>query len=580
MENGAMATGDAASQEESDYPPGLIAPRGRSRSTQLIGDLIVELGFARRDSVDAAVEISREQGRTTGQLLVDAGELRSDQLARALAERFGIDYVDLSVFEVDEDAIALIDVDVARRYQAVPIGFLPDGAVIVAMADPTNVLTLDELSMMTGRRMRPAGAPREDLASLFARLNRLDDSMLVNPSMVDVREIELALEDGPDKDAPVVKLVQQIISQAVEAGASDIHCDPQKGDMEVHFRIDGVLTRGRSIPQAMSQSVVSRIKIMAGIDIAERRRPQDGRMAVKAAGHTVDVRVATLPLINGEGVVMRILDTESVVRDLVALGMPDAERGHFETAITKPYGAVLVTGPTGSGKSTTLYGALAVVNDGQRSIFTIEDPVESPILGVKQMQVAVKAGVTFATGLRSILRSDPDVIMVGEIRDRETAEIAIQAALTGHLMLSTLHTRDAASALTRLVDMGIEPFMTAAAIDCVVAQRLSRVLCAHCKRPTSVPETVLAEQGLGGATVFESAGCVRCGHTGYAGRVGLYEVMRVTDEVRSLLLERRSVEVIAEAARANGMRTMREDGVAKVRAGLTSLVEVTRVTKG
>jgi type IV pilus assembly protein PilB len=580
MENGAMATGDAASQEESEYPPGLIAPRGRSRSTQLIGDLIVELGFARRDSVDAAVHMSREQGRTTGQLLVEAGELRSDQLARALAERFGIDYVDLSVFEVDEDAIALIDVDVARRYQAVPIGFLPDGAVIVAMADPTNVLTLDELSMMTGRRMRPAGAPREDLASLFARLNRLDDSMLVNSSVVEVREIELALDDGPDKDAPVVKLVQQVISHAVEAGASDIHCDPQKGDMEVHFRIDGVLTRGRSIPQAVAQSVVSRIKIMAGIDIAERRRPQDGRMAVKAAGHTVDVRVTTLPLINGEGVVMRILDTESVVRDLAALGMPDVERGHFETAITKPYGAVLVTGPTGSGKSTTLYGALAVVNDGQRSIFTIEDPVESPILGIKQMQVAVKAGVTFATGLRSILRSDPDVIMVGEIRDRETAEIAVQAALTGHLMLSTLHTRDAASALTRLVDMGIEPFMTAAAIDCVVAQRLARVLCAHCKRPTSVPETVLAEQGLGGATVFESAGCVRCGDTGYAGRVGLYEVMRVTDEVRSLLLERRSVEVIAEAARANGMRTMREDGVAKVRAGLTSLVEVTRVTKG
>jgi type IV pilus assembly protein PilB len=557
MENGALATGELASQEESDYPLGLIPPRRRSRSALLIGDLIVELGFARRDAVDAAVALSRESGRSTGQLLVDGGEVRPDQLARAL-----------------------IDVELARRYQAVPVGFLADGTVVVAMADPTNVLTLDELSMLTGRQMRPAGAPREDIASLFARLSTVDESILVNPNKIEVREIELALDDGPDKDAPVVKLVQQIIAQAVEAGASDIHCDPQKGDMEVHLRIDGVLTRGPSIPAVMAQSVVSRIKIMSGVDIAERRRPQDGRMAVKAAGHIVDVRVATLPLINGEGVVMRILDTESVVRDLVSLGMPDTERGHFETAITKPYGAVLVTGPTGSGKSTTLYGALSIVNDGQRSIFTIEDPVESPILGIKQMQVAVKAGVTFAAGLRAILRSDPDVIMVGEIRDRETAEIAIQAALTGHLMLSTLHTRDAASALTRLVDMGVEPFMIAAAIDVVVAQRLARVLCAHCKRPTTVPETVLAEQGLGGATVFEPVGCVRCGDTGYAGRQGLYEVMRVTEEIRGMLLDRRPVEAIAAVASADGMRTMREDGVAKVRAGMTSLVEVTRVTKG
>jgi type IV pilus assembly protein PilB len=580
MENGALATGELASQEESDYPLGLIPPRRRSRSALLIGDLIVELGFARRDAVDAAVALSRESGRSTGQLLVDGGEVRPDQLARALAERFGVDYIDLSMFEVDESAIALIDVELARRYQAVPVGFLADGTVVVAMADPTNVLTLDELSMLTGRQMRPAGAPREDIASLFARLSTVDESILVNPNKIEVREIELALDDGPDKDAPVVKLVQQIIAQAVEAGASDIHCDPQKGDMEVHLRIDGVLTRGPSIPAVMAQSVVSRIKIMSGVDIAERRRPQDGRMAVKAAGHIVDVRVATLPLINGEGVVMRILDTESVVRDLVSLGMPDTERGHFETAITKPYGAVLVTGPTGSGKSTTLYGALSIVNDGQRSIFTIEDPVESPILGIKQMQVAVKAGVTFAAGLRAILRSDPDVIMVGEIRDRETAEIAIQAALTGHLMLSTLHTRDAASALTRLVDMGVEPFMIAAAIDVVVAQRLARVLCAHCKRPTTVPETVLAEQGLGGATVFEPVGCVRCGDTGYAGRQGLYEVMRVTEEIRGMLLDRRPVEAIAAVASADGMRTMREDGVAKVRAGMTSLVEVTRVTKG
>jgi type IV pilus assembly protein PilB len=559
----------------------LIPPSRRARSPKLIGDVIVELGFTSREAVDAAVEASRHKGRTTGQLLVESGELRPDQLARALAERFGVDFVDLSVFGIDEAALELIDVDLARRYEAVPVGFLPDGTVVVAMADPTNVLTLDELSMLTGRHMRSAAAPRQDILALLTRLNSLDDTMLVNPTEVEVREIELAMDEGPDKDAPVVKLVQQIISHAVEAGASDIHCDPQKkGDMEVHFRVDGVLTRGPSVPQVMAQSVVSRIKIMAGVDISERRRPQDGRMAVKVLGRTVDVRVATLPLINGEGVVMRILDTQAVVRDLVSLGMPDIQRGHFQAAITKPYGAVLVTGPTGSGKSTTLYGALAIVNDGQRSIFTIEDPVESPIAGIKQMQVAVKAGVSFAAGLRSILRADPDVIMVGEIRDRETAEIAIQAALTGHLMLSTLHTRDAASALTRLVDMGIEPFMVAAAIDCVVAQRLARVLCPHCKRPTSVPESLLAEQGLDGGTVFESGGCIRCGDTGYAGRLGLYEVMPVSDEIRSLLLDRRPVEEIAGAATQDGMKTMRDDGIDKVRAGLTSLVEVTRVSKG
>jgi type IV pilus assembly protein PilB len=580
MENGALAATYMPAHEHEDYPPGLTAPSRRARSTQLIGDLIVELGFARRETVDAAVETSREQGRPTGQVLVDSGELRPDQLARALAERFGVDYIDLSVFEVDEDALALLDVELARRYQAVPVGFLSDGTVIVAMADPTNVLTLDELSMLSGLKMRPACTPKQDIAALLARLDTLDDSMLVNPAAIEVREIELGLDDGPDKDAPVVKLVQQMISRAVEAGASDIHCDPQKGDMEVHLRIDGVLTRGINIPQVMAQSVVSRVKIMAGVDISQRRRPQDGRMQVKVAGRVVDVRVATLPLINGEGVVMRILDTQTVVRDLISLGMPDIERAHFETAINKPYGAVLVTGPTGSGKSTTLYGALAGVNDGQRSIFTIEDPVESPIAGIKQMQVAIKAGVTFAAGLRSILRADPDVIMVGEIRDRETAEIAIQAALTGHLMLSTLHTRDAVSALTRLVDMGIEPFMVAAAIDCVVAQRLARVLCPHCKRPTTVTETVLAEQGLGGATVFEPGGCIRCGDTGFAGRVGLYEVMPVSEEIRSLLLNRRPVDEIAAAAIEGGMRTMRDDGIAKVRAGVTSLVEVTRVTKG
>jgi type IV pilus assembly protein PilB len=582
-----MATGATPATDESiDYPPGLIPPTRRRRSQGLIGDVIVELGFALRETVDAAVAMSREQGRTTGQLLIDSGALRHDQLARALAERFGVDYVDLGDFEVDEAALALVDADLARRYQAVPVGFLPDEAVVLAMADPTNVLTLDEITMITGRRMRPAAAPREDIASLILRYANLTPAAALTPSRSPIAvarpavpiELEISLSDGPDTDAPVVKLVQQLISRAVELGASDIHCDPEIGDMQVLFRVDGVLTPGATVPRDIAPSVVSRIKIMGGLDIAERRRPQDGRMAVVVDDRRIDVRVVTLPLIGGEGVVMRILDTGAVVRDLTSLGMPTGDREDFVSAIHKPYGAVLVTGPTGSGKSTTLYGALAVINDGERSILTIEDPVESPIKGIKQMQVAVKAGLTFATGLRSILRADPDVIMVGEIRDRETAEIAIQAALTGHLMLSTLHTRDAASALTRLVDMGIEPFMVSAAIDCVVAQRLARVLCGHCKRPASLSAAVLAEQGLEGGTVFEPVGCVRCGESGYSGRVGVYEVMRVSEQIRAMVLEHRGVDEIAAVAVQQGMRTMREDGIDKVRAGITSLVEVGRVT--
>jgi type IV pilus assembly protein PilB len=394
METGVSTPTNGAGHDAIEYPPGLIPPTSRLRSEQLIGDVIVSLGFALRESVDAAVAMSREQGRTTGEVLVESGSLRPDQLARALAERFGVDSIDLTVFEVDEVAIELVDSDLARRYQAVPVGFLADRTVVLAMADPTNVLTLDELSMITGRKMRPAGAPREDIAALISRITRVEDqSLQAEPeTQTVVREIELGPTGGPDRDAPVVKLVQQIVSEAVELGASDIHCDPEPREMQVMYRIDGVLKPGTTVSRDMAASVVSRIKIMAGVDIAERRRPQDGRMAVNVAGRTVDVRVVTLPVVNGEGVVMRILDTEAVVRDLVSLGMQKEERDRFGAAISKPYGAVLVTGPTGSGKSTTLYGALGMVNDGERSILTIEDPVESPITGVKQMQVAVKAG--------------------------------------------------------------------------------------------------------------------------------------------------------------------------------------------
>ncbi len=565
-----------ATTEELAYPRGLTSPTRRGRSERLIGDVIVDLGFARREVVERAVKLAREQGLPTGRMLLEMGELRHDQLARALSERFGVDYVDLSVFEIDMGACNLIPVSVSKRYQAVPVGFLPDRSVLLAMVDPSNVLTLDEISMITGRRVRPAAAAAEDVAALLGRLNRLEQDVA---EFVDEEpEVDLTMLEGFDDEAPVIKLVYALIAQAVEQGASDIHCDPEIGDMRVLYRVDGILGHAATIARGMTPALVSRIKIMSNMDIAERRVPQDGRLAVTVDGRRVDVRVATLPLVRGEGVVMRILDSGIVVRELESLGMQEFERTRFETAITRPHGAVLVTGPTGSGKSTTLYGALTRINDGQRSILTIEDPVESPIDGVKQMQVSPKAGVTFASGLRSMLRADPDVIMVGEIRDRETAVIAVQAALTGHLVLSTLHTRDAASALTRMIDMGIESFMVAAAVDCVVAQRLARTLCQHCKQLTKMPKALREEHGLEDAELYEPVGCIRCGNTGFRGRTGLFEVLPMSDQIRELVLARGSLAEIESVAASEGMRRMREDGLQKVREGLTTLAEVTRVT--
>ncbi len=364
----------------------------------------------------------------------------------------------------------------------------------------------------------------------------------------------------------------------MQQGASDIHVNPEEGDTRVLFRVDGILAPAATVKRRMAAGVVSRIKVMADLDISERRTPQDGRFALTVDGRRVDIRVVTLPLVNGEGAVMRILDKGSVAPELESLGMQAPERERFEHAIERPNGTVLVTGPTGSGKSTTLYAALNMLNDGERCILTIEDPVESRIAGIKQMQIAPKAGVTFDVGLRSMLRADPDVIMVGEIRDRETAHIAVEAALTGHLVLATLHTRDAPSALGRLIDMGIEPFLVSSAVDCIVAQRLVRMLCSHCKRPQKVSEAVLAEHGLEGAEPFEPVGCSRCGGSGYRGRVGLYEVMNVCEPIRSMILERASVDDMVEVAEKEGMLRLRDDGLQKVREGITSIAEIERMT--
>jgi type IV pilus assembly protein PilB len=559
---------------------GLYPPRHQGRSKRMIGEVVVDLGLADAETIEEGVAAARAQGRPTGVVLVERGILRHDQLARVVAERFGLDFVDLTAYDLDMGAVSLVSIQAAKRYQAVPVGFTDDGALLLAMANPTNVLTIDDIGMMTGRRIRPAAASVEDLSLLLARLSRMDESI---EDIVDEQaeeEGEQLSVDEADSDAPVIKLVHSIVAEAIQQGASDIHVNPEEGDTRVLFRVDGVLAPAATIKRRMAMGVVSRIKIMADLDISERRVPQDGRFALTVDGRRVDIRVVTLPLVNGEGVVMRILDQGGgvVIKGLESLDMQGAELERFAGAIQRPNGAVLVTGPTGSGKSTTLYAALHELNDGERSILTIEDPVEKRIPGIKQMQIAPKAGVTFDVGLRSMLRADPDVIMVGEIRDAETAHIAIEAALTGHLVLSTLHTRDAPSALGRLIDMGIEPFLVSSAVDCIVAQRLVRMLCMHCKRPQTVSEAVLAEHGLSGAEPYEPVGCSRCGASGYRGRVALYEVMTVSEPIRGLILERASVDEMVAIALGEGMQRLRDDGLRKVREGTTSIAEVERMT--
>jgi type IV pilus assembly protein PilB len=409
----------------------------------------------------------------------------------------------------------------------------------------------------------------EDVVSGEAAIEEADDA---SAEIVNLRETA--------DDAPVVKLVNQIVAQAVELGASDVHLAPDGNEVRVRVRVDGILQDITTVPRRMAAGVVSRVKIMAELDISERRLPQDGRVGLTVDGRHVDLRVVTLPSVHGESIVMRILDKDSVVMKLEKLGMAGEERERFEKAFNETHGAVLVTGPTGSGKSTTLYAALLELNTPEKNIITVEDPVEYELDGITQVQVSTKVGLTFATGLRAMVRADPDVIMVGEIRDRETAQIAVESALTGHLVLSTLHTNDAPSAITRLTEMGIEPFLVASALDCVLAQRLARMLCPNCKQRAIVPAEVLRESGykvLVDLEAYEPVGCRRCSHTGYRGRLGIYEVMTLSSDIRRMALERRSSDEIREVAVREGMRRLREDGLEKVRQGLTSVAEIARV---
>ena len=554
-------------------------PVTRARSGRLLGDVIVDLGFCDRLTIERIVREARAAGQPMQQLLLERGVLTHEQVALAVAERFGLEYATLDKLRPDIAAMQLVPEQALRRLQAVPVAFRGPNTLVVAMVNPTNVLALDDLTMLTDRRVEPVIVTRADLDLLFGRLSRIEQEYVdaEDPEEDEPAPDVSALSESAD-DGPTVKLVRSIISQAIEVGASDIHFDPDEGELQVRYRIDGIMAAAARIPRRQAARVISRIKILSDLDIAERRIPQDGRTALAIEGRRIDVRVTVVPLVDGESAVMRILDPGDGPLSLGELGMGPADSARVNRALRQSHGAILATGPTGSGKSTSLYASVAVVSSPEKTIMTIEDPVEYRLPGVKQMQVFERAGLTFQTGLRAIVRADPDIIMVGEMRDHESARIAIEAALTGHLVLSTLHTNSAPATPARLIEMGVEPYLVASAINCVLAQRLARRLCQHCRKPLRVPGADVGLPERAEVQVYEPVGCHRCRETGYRGRVGLFEVMTVSDEIRALIVARAPAVDLAEVAVRQGMRTLAEDGLDKVRAGETTLAEIARVT--
>lgn len=542
------------------------------------------------------------------QMFMDEGRVTVGQIASARAEVMGLSFVDLSEYPIDRTAVALVSAALCRRHKVLPIHIAGD-MLTLAMVNPDDVFALDDVRAATRMRIVPIVAEQADLMQAVEKFHRADSELNELSTVLEEENRPedlalVALRDAGADDAPIVRFVDLIIGQAIKDSASDIHIEPGEHELRVRYRIDGVLHEMQSAPRSVANGVISRLKIMSDIDIAERRKPQDGRMSVSHGGRQIDLRVATLPTVYGEKVVMRILDNSATRRDMSELLLLDYNFEIFKNSYTKPYGMILVTGPTGSGKSTTLYTTLHAVANPQINVITVEDPVEYRMAGINQVQVNPKAGLTFASALRSILRSDPDVVLLGEIRDKETAQIAIEASLTGHLVLSTLHTNDAPSAITRLTEMDIEPFLVGSALDCVVAQRLARKLCERCRQPYRAESEQMAfgmnlieafgsggfseAEGIddvpgtdvafaSGPTLYRPIGCSACSNTGYRGRIALHEVMAVTEEIERLAVRRASAAEIQKVALSQGMRTLRQDGWEKAKLGLTSLDEIMRV---
>ena len=588
-----LRTVDSVGSETESPAEGLRGPSQVNELAELVADLIGATGLVPEDKLALARGRAARHG-SLAEALVEEGLASSDGIARMLAARHGMPLVEIPAIAVSPDAARTMPLHVLERIGALPYA-IEDDRLRVAIADPANVQGIDELRLATPLKIELAVASREDILYEIRRMARSAEAMGARATLEEEDQLLEAVEDEDDleqddgiSDAPLVRLVNSVIFQAAEDGASDIHFEPQEDSLSVRFRIDGVLHEVQRIPKRMAAGVTTRLKVLAKLDIAERRKPQDGRISLNAAaaGRTLDVRVATLPTVEGESVVMRLLDKSKKAPTLAELGLSESMQQTLTDLVLRPTGALLATGPTGSGKSTTLYAALAQINRPEINIITVEDPVEYRLPGVNQVQINPRAGLTFATALRSILRSDPDVVMVGEIRDGETAKISIEAALTGHLVLSTLHTNDAPGALTRLQEMGVEPFLVGAAVTGVLAQRLARKLCTHCcemyqpsvddlLKARVSPEVAAASDGM---AFYRKRGCPRCGQTGYKGRIGVYQLLTMSEQLEALAVQKASREDIERAAIEEGMRTLWDDGIAKVSAGLTSIEELARVS--
>lgn len=550
---------------------------GSVKKRKKIGDLLLEAGLITKEQLEKALQEQKNSNMRLGDMLISQGLITEQQVIKALEKQLGIPHVRLTNDCIDRQTIALLPGKVAKQHAAIPLR-IENGKLITAMADPLDVQAIDEISLHTGLRIEPVIASKKEILHMVRRHYELHE-------MID--QITWALSGEKHRhgersqESPVIYAVNQLIGHAVELGASDIHLDPQADGLYVRYRIDGLLRTEFVLPLHLHAVMAARMKIMGDMDVAEKRLPQDGRMNLMIDDRNIDIRIASLPTIYGEKIVMRLLDLSQSISDLNGLNMTSENLAMFKKAINQPNGAVIITGPTGSGKSTTLYAALSELNQDEVNLITIEDPVEYRIPGVNQVQVNPAAGLTFASGLRSILRQDPNIIMVGEIRDRETAEISIRAALTGHLVLSTLHTNNAVNTITRLIDMGVEPFLAASALNCVVAQRLVRKICTNCKisYAPGADELILLEQHeIEAKELFRGAGCYECGQTGFKGRMAVHEVLLLDDEMRALIMQKKSdSEYMAHALR-KGMVPMIKDGFAKAVQGCTTIDQVMRVT--
>ena len=559
-----------------------------------IGEILLSHNVITIDQLRQALEVQRQSKGRLGRVLVEMGVITERQLARAVAQQWGLPFTELGDDSVNPDVARLIPAYLAQRHGVIAVDRKQD-RLVVAMPDPSNVVAIDDIRLLTGLDVEIIIASPDDVSRLQSKFQGLaadvEELLKAQPAAVEsellddpTRTEEVTIERlrSMVEEAPIVRVVNQIIHQAVRAGASDIHLEPQRREVKVRFRIDGLLQDIMAPPKQIQAALISRVKILANLDIAERRVPQDGHIHLRLEGKEFDMRVSTLPTVLGEKIVIRILDQSSTKVAMSRIGMPSELLAVWEGLITKPYGMIIVTGPTGSGKTTTLYTSLDRINTPERNIVSVEDPVEYQIPRVNQVQVNVRAGLTFASGLRSILRQDPDVVLIGEIRDRETAQIAVQAAMTGHLVLTTLHTNDAPGAATRLADMGVEAFLVTGSLIGVLAQRLIRVICSHCKEAYTPPADALRRLGLdpaehGGLSLYRGRGCDFCRGTGYRGRLGVFELMVMNDRLRSLILGGTSSDQLRAAAHEDGMRMLREDGIQKVLEGVTTVEELLRV---